>query len=70
MSSGVTLFRSMTTEVVHTAACRSAGSNCERWRWADDKTLSEVTEATAVYPWLHLCRRCLPGACLCNRCAP
>lgn len=64
------LFRNLTTEVVHTPECRSAGYDTARWNWANDKSIDEVQEATETYPWLHLCRRCLPGQCRCGKCSP
>lgn len=62
------LLRSLSTEIVHRPECRAYGADCARWNWADNQSMEDVTAATAKYPWLHLCRKCLPGLCRCGRC--
>lgn len=64
------LMRSLKTEVVHEPLCAVKGRSCSPWHWATTRTYDEVIEATSAYPWLHLCRTCLPGACLCGKCRP
>jgi hypothetical protein len=64
------LIRNLKSEVVHRPNCTSQkGANAPRWNWADGRTLDDIRQATHRYPWLHLCRNCLPGVCACGRCA-
>ena len=63
------LVRNFNSEVVHRASCSSRGGSTSRWRWAQLKTLADVSQATREYPWLHLCRTCLPGVCACGKCS-
>jgi hypothetical protein len=63
------LIRNLKTEVVHRPDCSSRGHDTGHWNWADGKTLIQVKDATLDYPWLHLCRTCMPGACRCAKCA-
>ncbi len=62
------LVRNLKTEVAHRLDCSSRGADALRWNWADGKALAQVKDATLGYPWLHLCRICMPGACHCARC--
>ena len=62
------LVRNLNTEVVHRPGCASKGKRYGHWAVADDMHIDEVSDTTAVYPWLHLCRVCIPGKCQCNRC--
>ncbi len=63
------LVRNLKTEVVHLSGCNSRGDNARPWTYATTRTLDEITEDTAQYPWLHLCRSCLHGYCHCQKCA-
>ena len=62
------LIRNLKTETVHRPGCSSSGVDTGAWVWASGKDPSEVRAATIAYPWLHLCRICLPGVCQCRKC--
>ena len=62
------LVRNLKTETVHRADCSTRGADVGTWNWAAPLGLVEVKAATIAYPWLHLCRTCLPGVCECGKC--
>ena len=64
------LVRNMKTTVVHRPECERRGWDSRPWTYATLSTLDEVAYATAQYPWLHLCRVCLPDVCCCGKCTP
>lgn len=63
------LVRNLKTEVVHLPECPRRGGTVGTWNYAAGKSLADITADTFSYPWLHLCRSCLPGACRCGKCA-
>lgn len=65
----IRLVRNMKTEVVHLPGCKRRGADCRPWTYAATSTMAEITADTVAYPWLHLCRACLPGACACGKCS-
>ena len=62
------LVRNMKTEVIHQPQCPHRGAS-QRWYYATTRTLESISADTRDYPWLHLCRACLPGSCQCARCS-
>jgi hypothetical protein len=64
----VKLIRNLKTETVHRPGCSSRGVDFSVWVWAAGKTLGDVKAATIAYPWLHVCRICMPGVCQCRKC--
>ena len=54
---------------VHKPGCKRMTDESLRWKYADDLAdEAQLTEVSAQFSWVHLCRYCLAGLCSCKAC--
>lgn len=63
------LRRNGVTRTIHAEGCRRARYSANRWDYGDNiSSTADLAAHSIQYPWLHLCRDCLPGLCSCRKC--